>query len=38
VNINNAKYYAYNNLGGRQNLLQYEEYNWTMKFGAKVNF
>jgi hypothetical protein len=27
-----------NNLGGRQNLLQYEEYNWTMKFGAKVNF
>ncbi len=38
VNINNAKYYAYNTYGGRQNLLQYEEYNWTMKFGAKVNF
>lgn len=38
VNINNAKYYAYNNFGGQQNLLQFEEYNWTMKFGAKVNF
>lgn len=38
VNINNAKYVAYNKFGGRQNLLQFEEYNWTMKFGAKVNF
>lgn len=38
VNINNAKYFAYNRFGGRRNLLQYEEYNWTMKFGAKVNF
>lgn len=38
VNINNAKYVAYNKFGGRKNLLQYEEYNWTMKFGAKVNF
>ena len=38
VNINNAKYFAYNNYGDRRNLLQYEEYNWTMKFGAKVNF
>ena len=38
VNINNAKYYAFNTIGGRRNLLQYEEYNWTMKFGAKVNF
>jgi TonB-dependent receptor len=38
VNINNAKYFAYNTLGGQQNLYQYEEYNWTMKFGAKVTF
>ena len=38
VNINDAKYFAYNRLGGRQNIYQYEEYNWTMKFGARVTF
>ncbi|MDN3646396.1 TonB-dependent receptor [Pontixanthobacter aestiaquae] len=38
ININYAKYFAYNNLGGQQNLYQYEEYNWTMKFGARVTF
>ncbi|MGV2494717.1 TonB-dependent receptor [Pelagerythrobacter aerophilus] len=38
VNINNAKYFAYNTYGGRRNLYQYEEYGWTMKFGARVNF
>lgn len=38
VNINNAKYFAFNRLGGQQNLYQYEEYNWTMKFGARVTF
>ncbi len=38
VNINNAKYYAYNTLGSRRNLLQFEEYDWTMKFGARVSF
>ncbi|MBM0169321.1 TonB-dependent receptor [Altererythrobacter sp. C41] len=38
VNINNAKYFAYNNYDGRRNLYQYEEYSWTMKFGARVNF
>ncbi|MET0241771.1 MAG: TonB-dependent receptor [Sphingobium sp.] len=38
VNINNAKYFAYNNVGNRQNLLQYEEYSWTMKAGARVRF
>jgi len=38
VNINNAKYFAYNRLGGRKNLYQFEEYSWTMKFGARVNF
>ncbi|MEZ5734706.1 MAG: TonB-dependent receptor [Novosphingobium sp.] len=38
VNINDAKYFAYNNFGGRQNLYQYERYNWTMKFGARLSF
>jgi len=38
ININDAKYYAYNQLGGQANLYQYERYNWTMKFGAKANF
>lgn len=38
VNINDAKYFAFNQLGGRNNLLQYEEYNWTMKFGARYTF
>ena len=38
VNINDAKYFAYNTLGGRQNLQQYERYNWTMKFGARLTF
>ena len=38
VNINNAKYFAYNTAGNRQNLYQYEEYNWTMKFGARFTF
>ena len=38
VNINNAKYYAYNNLGGQKNLYQFEEYSWTMKGGVRVTF
>ncbi|MHA6765753.1 TonB-dependent receptor [Sphingobium ummariense] len=38
VNINNAKYFAYNTVGDRRNLLQFEEYSWTMKFGARVKF
>lgn len=38
VNINNAKYYAYNTYAGQRNLYQYEEYNWTMKFGARLTF
>jgi len=38
VNINNAKYFAYNTLGGQRNLLQYEEYDYTVKFGARVVF
>ncbi len=38
ININNAKYFAYNRLGGQRNLYQYEEYSWTMKGGVRVNF
>ena len=38
VNINNAKYFAYNTLGNQRNLFQYEEYNWTMKGGVRVTF
>lgn len=38
VNINDAKYFAYNNLGGRQNIYQYEEYSWTMKGGVRLTF
>ncbi|WP_298015896.1 TonB-dependent receptor [uncultured Parasphingopyxis sp.] len=38
VNITDAPYFAYQNFGGQRRLLQYEEYDWTMKFGARVNF
>jgi len=38
VNVNNAKYFAYQNFEGRQRLLQYEEYNWTIKFGVSASF
>ncbi|WAC48567.1 TonB-dependent receptor [Asticcacaulis sp. SL142] len=38
VNANDATYTAYNNFGGRQRLLQYEEYSWTTKFGVKFNY
>ena len=38
ININNAKYYAFNNFGGQRNLYQFEEYNWTMKGGVRVTF
>ena len=38
VNINNAKYFAYNNLGDRRNIYQYEENNWTMKAGVRMTF
>ncbi|WP_417621424.1 TonB-dependent receptor [Parasphingorhabdus sp.] len=36
ININNAKYFAYQNFDTRQRLLQYEEYGSTFKFGAKI--
>ena len=38
VNVNNAKYYAYQNYAGAQRLLQYEEYGSTVKFGARMSF
>ncbi|WP_417609994.1 TonB-dependent receptor [Parasphingorhabdus sp.] len=36
ININNAKYFAYQNFGGAQRNLQYEAYGSTVKFGVKV--
>ncbi|SFG22336.1 TonB-dependent receptor [Novosphingobium sp. CF614] len=38
VNVNNAKYFAYQNFAGAKRLLQYEENGSTVKFGARVTF
>ncbi len=38
VNVNNAKYFAYQELAGAKRVLQYEEYGSTVKFGARVTF
>lgn len=38
ININDAKYFAYNNYGDQVNNYQFERYSWTMKFGTKVKF
>ncbi|WP_395329792.1 TonB-dependent receptor [Novosphingobium sp. BL-8H] len=38
VNVNNAKYFAYQNLAGAKRVLQYEEYGSTVKFGARMTF
>lgn len=38
VNVNNAPYFAYQNIEGRRRLLQYEDYSWTAKFGVSANF
>lgn len=38
VNLNNAKYVAYQNGPTKRRLLQYEEYQWTAKFGVKARF
>ncbi|MCG2842745.1 TonB-dependent receptor [Sandaracinobacter sp. RS1-74] len=38
VNLNNAKYVAYQKGPSQRRLLQYEEYKWTAKFGVKANF
>ena len=38
VNINNAKYVAYQNGPNGRRLLQFEKYSFTGKFGVKANF
>jgi TonB-dependent receptor len=38
ININDAEYFAFNRQGGRQNVLQFEKYNWTMKGGVRLTF
>lgn len=38
ININNAKYFAYQNFAGAQRLLQFEKYGPTVKFGARMSF
>lgn len=38
VNVNNAKYYAYQNFEGAKRLQQYEIYGSTVKFGARMTF
>jgi TonB-dependent receptor len=38
VNLGDEPYVAYQNLGGRKRLLQYEEYSWTAKTGFRYTF
>ena len=38
ININNAKFFAYQNFADAQRLLQFEKYGPTFKFGARLNF
>ncbi len=38
VNLTDAEYFAYNNVGGRQNNYQYEIYGRTFKGGVRVTF
>lgn len=38
INVNDAKYFAYQNFGGAKRALQYEVYGPTVKFGAKLSF
>ena len=38
VNLTDAEYFAYNNLGGRQNNYQFEVYGRTIKGGVRVTF
>lgn len=38
INVNNAKYFAYQNFGGAKRNLQYEEYGPTVKFGGRITF
>jgi outer membrane receptor protein involved in Fe transport len=38
VNLGDEPYVAYQNVGGRKRLLQYEEYSWTGKTGFRYTF
>jgi len=38
INLTNEPYYAYRNFEGGKRLLQYEDYSFTGKFGAKIKF
>ncbi|MDY6949052.1 MAG: TonB-dependent receptor [Pseudomonadota bacterium] len=38
VNLGNEPYVAYQSVGGRKRLLQYEEYSWTSKAGFRYTF
>ncbi|WP_420140341.1 TonB-dependent receptor, partial [Sphingomonas sp.] len=38
INVNNARYFAYQNYANSRRLLQFEEYGWTAKGGVKVTF
>lgn len=38
INVTDAPYFAYQNYAGSRRLLQYEEYNWTAKFGVTASF
>ena len=38
INVTDAPYYAYQNYAGARRVLQYEQYNWTAKFGVSASF
>jgi TonB-dependent receptor len=38
INVNNAKYFAYQNVSGADRLLQFEKYGPTFKLGARLTF
>lgn len=38
INATNEPYFAYQNYAGAKRILQYEEYNWTAKFGITASF
>ncbi|WP_086607221.1 TonB-dependent receptor [Erythrobacter donghaensis] len=38
INVNDAKYFAFQNFNDRRRLLQYEAYGSTFKFGVRANF
>ncbi|MGW8200973.1 TonB-dependent receptor [Sphingomonas bisphenolicum] len=38
INATNEPYFAYQNYAGSKRILQYEEYNWTAKFGVTASF